>query len=98
MGEEFGEVVADEFPFDVDVAGLGEAGREFGDVRSEGAFDDWDDLDWRRVFAGGVDLAAVAEGFEEGNFADGVESVEFGEGFGKRESESVDRAGGFGVF
>ena len=32
--EEFGEVVVDEFPFDVDVAGLGEAAWEFSDVRS----------------------------------------------------------------
>ena len=88
--EEFGEVVAEEFPFDEDVGGVVDALGLFGDVRSESVFDDGDDLFGRWVGAGGGDVAAVAEGFEVRDFAGGVEGGEFGEGFGEGNVEWVE--------
>ena len=60
--------------------------------------DNWNDFGGRGVFAGGVDLAAVAEGFEVRDFARGVEGVEFGEGFGEGNVPCVDDPGGGFLF
>jgi hypothetical protein len=83
----------DEFPFDHDVGEVGAAAWFEGDVVVEASFDDRDDLDWRWVWARGVDLAAVAEGFEVGDFAGGVEGGQFGQGFWEGNVPGVDHLG-----
>ena len=93
VGEEFFEVFEDEFPFDVDVGVGGEGLGFFGAVVGEELFDDGDDLGGGWIWAGCADVAAVAEGFEVGNFAGRVEGGEFGHGFWEGEVESVDEFG-----
>ena len=56
----------------------------------EAGLDDGNDLGGRWGFAWGVDLAAVAEGFEVRDFAGGVQDVEFGQGFWEGDVPGVD--------
>ena len=88
--EELGEVVADDAPFDPDVGGGEAALGFFGDVGGESVLDDGDDLFGGGMGARCVDGAAIAEGFEVGKLAGGVEGGEFGEGFGKWDVENVE--------
>jgi len=68
---------------------VGRVGAKRG-VFGEALFDDGDDFEWGRVWAGCGDAAAVAEGFEVWNFAGGVEGGEFFDGFWKWDLEGVD--------